>query len=102
MYCFECGYDWGGLYNKFHRVSCWCCPLQSLKELRILWHDYPQLWEQLKRWDKMTWRDFRSDYNTEELECRFKFERECIENGRPIKGREFFAELRKRLCSENG
>lgn len=96
-YCFERGYDWGGLYNKFRRVSCWCCPLQSLNELRILWHDYPQLWEQLKVWDKMTWRGFRSDYNAEELECRFKFERECIKNGKPIRGREFFSALRKRL-----
>nr|DAH06893.1 MAG TPA: phosphoadenosine-phosphosulfate reductase [Caudoviricetes sp.] len=48
QYCYERGYKWGGLYEKFHRVSCWCCPLQSLKELRILWRDYPQLWEQLK------------------------------------------------------
>ena len=95
--CYERGYDWGGLYNKFHRVSCWCCPLQSLKELRILWNDYPELWAQLKRWDKMTWRGFRADYNAEELECRFQFEQECIRNGRPIRGREFFSELRKRL-----
>lgn len=26
-YCYSLGYDWGGLYNYFDRVSCWCCPL---------------------------------------------------------------------------
>lgn len=34
QYCYDHGFDWGGLYEIFHRVSCWCCPLQSLKELR--------------------------------------------------------------------
>lgn len=33
-YCYERGFDWGGLYEIFHRVSCWCCPLQSLDELQ--------------------------------------------------------------------
>ena len=54
-YCKERGYDWGGLYDKFDRVSCWCCPLQSLKELRILYREFPELWRQLKTWDSMTW-----------------------------------------------
>ena len=49
-YCKERGYDWGGLYDKMRRVSCWCCPLQSLAELRVLYQDFPDLWEQLKRW----------------------------------------------------
>lgn len=26
-YCYERGFDWGGLYEIFSRVSCWCCPL---------------------------------------------------------------------------
>ena len=96
-YCYEHGYDWGGLYKKFHRVSCWCCPLQPLDELRILWSDYPDLWKQLRRWDKMTWRKFREDYNVRELECRFEFEQERISGGKPINNKEFFTELRKRL-----
>ena len=29
-YCYERGFDWGGLYEIFSRVSCWCCPLQGL------------------------------------------------------------------------
>lgn len=29
-YCYERGYDWGGLYELFRRVSCWCCADTSL------------------------------------------------------------------------
>ena len=45
QYCYDRGFDWGGLYEKFSRVSCWCCPLQPLSELRILYHEFPDLWE---------------------------------------------------------
>ncbi len=67
-YCYERGYDWGGLYEHFKRVSCWCCPLQSLEELRQLYKHYPELWAKLKEWDKMTWRNFRADFSVEQLE----------------------------------
>lgn len=72
QYCYDKGFDWGGLYTKFDRVSCWCCPLKSLKELRTLYKDFPQLWEKLKDWDNKTYRKFRSDYSVEELEEKFK------------------------------
>lgn len=39
-YCYERGYDWGGLYRLFDRVSCWCCPLQGLEELRTLRREF--------------------------------------------------------------
>lgn len=96
-YCYERGYDWDGLYKKFKRVSCWCCPLQSLPELRQLYKHYPDLWEKLKDWDKRTWRKFRADYSVKELEVRFLFEEHCLAAGKPITGREFFSELRKQL-----
>lgn len=96
-YCYERGYDWGGLYEHFRRVSCWCCPLQSLEELRQLYRHYPELWEQLKTWDRRTWRKFRADYSVEELEVRFDFEEECVRAGKPTAGKAFFTELRKRL-----
>lgn len=48
-YCYNKGFDWGGLYQHFDRVSCWCCPLQNLKDLRNLWEYYPELWSELKR-----------------------------------------------------
>ncbi|MCK9479288.1 MAG: phosphoadenosine phosphosulfate reductase family protein [Firmicutes bacterium] len=96
-YCYDRGFDWNELYERFSRASCWCCPLQSLSELRKLMHYYPKLWEQLKVWEKQTWRKFRADYSVTELESRFEFEKERLAQGKPIKGKEFFTELRKRL-----
>ncbi len=99
-YCYERGYDWGGLYQHFKRVSCWCCPLQSLDELRKLYHHFPELWAKLKDWDSRTWRKFRADFNAEQLERRFDFEDECIQNGISIRNKAFFAEMRKRIETE--
>ncbi len=96
-YCYERGYDWGGLYERFRRVSCWCCPLQSLPELRALRKHYPDLWQKLREWDEKTWRKFRRDYSVEELDIRFDFEDDRIAAGLPIKGREFYSALRERL-----
>lgn len=100
-YCYSKGYDWGGLYKIFDRVSCWCCPLQSLEDLRKLRLNFPELWEQLKDWDDRNFRTFRADYTVRELETRFCFEDECTRMGKPIKGKAFMAELRERLGRGN-
>lgn len=71
-YCYSKGFDWGGLYEHFDRLSCWCCPLKNLKELEILYKNYPQLWKQLKEMDKKSYNNFRTDYSLEELEEKFK------------------------------
>lgn len=92
-YCYSKGYDWEGLYKYFKRVSCWCCPLQSLDELRVLRSKFPELWEKLKEWDNKNFRTFKAGYGVEELEIRFCFEEECIRAGKPIKGKKFMAEL---------
>lgn len=73
-YCYSKGFDWEGLYEKFDRVSCWCCPLQSLKELKQLYKNYHHLWSKLKEWEKQTWRNFRADYSVEKLEEKFSAE----------------------------
>lgn len=46
-YCLNLGYTWGGLYEIFDRVSCWCCPQKSLPELRNLRNKFPKLWGKL-------------------------------------------------------
>lgn len=97
VYCQERGFDWGGLYDIFHRVSCWCCPLQSYEELRKLRKHFPEKWEKLRQWDKQTWRTFLKNYSVEQLEIRFAFEDECLAQGLPIKGKAFFDALRDRL-----
>ena len=50
--CYDHGFDWGGLYEIYHRVSCWCCPLQRVGELRNLRHHHPELWARLLDLDK--------------------------------------------------
>lgn len=76
--CMAKGLDFGGVYELFDRVSCWCCPLQGLAELRNLRKFFPDLWKLLMEWDARTWRRFRKDYSVEELEKRFAFEEECL------------------------
>ena len=96
-YCYDRGFDWGGLYEKFSRVSCWCCPLQSLPELRVLYHEFPDKWEQLKKWDSETYGQFRIDYSVIDLEKRFDLEDAWRAAGREPKGKVFFTALRERL-----
>ena len=95
QYCYDRGYTWGGLYQQFSRVSCWCCPLQPLAELRILYKSYPELWAQLKEWDKRTWRKFKTNYSVEELEARFDFEEQWQAEGKELKGGDFHSQLKK-------
>lgn len=86
-YCYSKGYDWEGLYEHFDRVSCWCCPLQSLDNLRTLRKHFPDLWEELRQMDKRTWRNFRADYTIEQLEKRFALEDERIAQGLTVNPR---------------
>ena len=71
-YCYSKGLDWNGLYKNLGRVSCWCCPLKNLKELEVIYNNYPEYWEKLKNWDNNTYRQFRSDYSIDDLEKKFK------------------------------
>ena len=73
-YCYSKGFDWDGLYEKFARVSCYLCPLQRLGELKTIYFEFPELWEDMRRLDKLSWRKFRSDYSLKELEVKFNKE----------------------------
>jgi len=77
-YCRDRDYDWSGLYDVFDRVSCFCCPLQRLSELKKLRQYFPELWQKMLAWEasyeercpRMN-RGFR-DYDTvHDLEKRF-------------------------------
>lgn len=70
-YCYSKGLDWGGLYKKFKRVSCWCCPLATIDELRVLYNEFPELWAKLEEMDKKSFRKFRNDYSVQELKEKF-------------------------------
>ena len=81
-YCYSKGLDWGGLYEKVHRVSCWCCPLSPIGALRSLYNDFPELWAELEKMDKKTFKKFKMDYSVEAL--RDKFANENLQNHRSI------------------
>jgi len=64
------------LYNKFNRLGCWCCPKQSLKSLRVLYREYPDLWKKLEKYQISSRTKFRIDYSVEELKIKFDKENE--------------------------
>ena len=84
-FCTDRGFDWGGLYEHFRRVSCFCCPLQRLGELRTLRHYYPELWGKMMDWDNRigvhnkgfrdyaTVHDMDARFAREDLQCEFCF-----------------------------
>ena len=51
LYCYSLGYKWGGLYDYFDRVSCFCCPLQSNKEMLLKKRHFPETWQKIKEMD---------------------------------------------------
>jgi 3'-phosphoadenosine 5'-phosphosulfate sulfotransferase (PAPS reductase)/FAD synthetase len=73
-YCYKKGFDWSGLYKYFRRVSCWCCPLQPLKELKALWMYFPEYWQALLKMQEQSSYQFRLDYTLEQLDERFRRE----------------------------
>ena len=74
QYCYNRGFDWSSLYEHFRRVSCWCCPLKQLGELRMLRKYYPKLWQELIDMNSRVEYKFRPDYSIEQLERRFALE----------------------------
>lgn len=58
-YCKKRGFNFGGVYGHFDRVSCFCCPLQGNKELRRLRKYYPELWAKMLLWESQMDKDYR-------------------------------------------
>lgn len=74
-YCKKLGYHWGGLYDRFARVSCFCCPLQRIGELRKLREYYPELWAKTLKWDDHEKnRGFKGYATAHDLDTRFEKE----------------------------
>ena len=102
-YCYKHGFDWDGLYKIFDRVSCWCCPLQSLHDCRGLWKNFPDLWIELLELDEQTWRRFRPDYSVAQLTARFELEEQLESKGKSINphNKEFREALKNALTKLN-
>ena len=50
--CYDRGFHFGGLYEIYHRASCWCCPFQRIEQLRRLRGHHPELWARLMEMDR--------------------------------------------------
>ena len=80
--CYDRGFDWDGLYEIYHRCSCWCCPFQRIDELRKLRRHHPELWKQLREMDERAICQFgnaalgrfKDNWTIEQLEQRFAAE----------------------------
>ena len=75
-YCRSHGFHWGGLYDHFRRVSCFCCPLQPLRELRLLRRYFPDQWALMLKWDREMPdnRGFKGYATVHDLDARFREE----------------------------
>lgn len=100
-YCLDRGFTWGGLYEIFDRVSCWCCPLQGLEDFRKLRKHRPELWERLREMD----REIQTSYQPElrfnrasftDTDKRLQVEDEFEAQGKPTRNKAFFDELKRR------
>ena len=102
-YCYDHGYDWEGLYEMFDRVSCWCCPLQPVGELRKLRKNFPDLWQELRELDKRVWTPFKMNQSVEEFEARFQLEDDWEARGLTPNARTkaFREELKERLNKQH-
>lgn len=96
--CYERGFTWEGLYEKLDRVSCKFCALKNLKELRNIYFDMPEVWEELREKQKLTDKPYKGDGKSVfQLETRFKLEKERQDAGLSITNREFYSLLTERL-----
>ena len=93
QYCKDYGFTWGGLYRHFKRVSCFCCPLQGLGELRKLRCFFPDLWQRMLEMD--SWlpkndkgRRFNHAPSVVALEARFAAEDTKLRDDEPDLERE--------------
>ena len=64
------------IYETSFRGGCWFCPKQSLKQLKNLYINYPELWNTLKAMERDSHNTFKPNYTLKELEE--KFDKEII------------------------
>lgn len=100
--CYSLGYDWGGLYEDFDRVSCKFCTFKNLKELRNVYFKMSNVWNELRDYQNRTERPYKGEgQSVFDLEVRFELEKEFEAQGKSIRGKEFFNELKVRLKTIN-
>lgn len=101
-YCKKLGFTWGGLYDLFSRVSCWCCPFSGLNELRTLWANFPELWRKLEEWENRMSPEnvgrkfsFKDETSVFDLSKRFAYEKDRMDRGLSIDTPGFYQTYRR-------
>lgn len=74
QYCYDKGFSWGGCYDNFKRLSCYCCPLQRISEWRILRDNYPDLWKDCLDMESKSYNTVSNRFSLFDLEKRFEME----------------------------
>ena len=73
--CRKHGFDWDGAYDHFNRVSCFCCPLQRIGELKKVRKYYPEQWARMLEMENEmgegAQRGFKDYTTVHDLEKRF-------------------------------
>jgi len=63
------------IYTTTTRGGCWFCPNQTINQLRYLYHNYPDYWEIMLKWDADSPKTFKSNGITiRDYDTRFKLE----------------------------
>lgn len=106
-YCYSKGFDWDGLYKHLSRVSCFCCPLQTLNETRYLYRERPELWKNIVVMEKaITLTDCDQmlykprGQGCEYFKIRFALEDKYKAAGESITSTKFYKELREATAKE--
>lgn len=61
--CRDEGFDFGGVYEKQHRLSCWCCPLTRDDYIFDFRND-PEKWETLRKMQAVSPTPFKLPYKS--------------------------------------
>ena len=74
QYCYSLGFSWGGLYEIFSRVSCYCCPLKRMGELLKTKEFKPEIWRGIEAMDLLQTRLFKAAYTFKNMDEHFSRE----------------------------
>lgn len=104
QYCRDRGFNWiedgVDLYDILDRVSCWCCTNKNLRELRNIYHLLPNYWMKLMELQDRISFPFKQsgiERTIYDFEKRFELEDRYLKDGKPLRTKEFFTELKEVL-----
>lgn len=77
-YCKALGFTWGGLYDKFNRTGCFLCPLQRIRDWRVLYKHYPDLFNYALEIERLNPNTYFMNYcRLEDYKKQFELEEKC-------------------------